>query len=70
MNLYTKTLGIMVVYIWGRARFLPSTVGPSFGCVGVSVLGEIRAPRDHTNIKILQHVISGIPLILGLGTRM
>ena len=29
-----------------------------------------RAPNDHINIRILQHVISGIPLMLALGTRM
>ena len=29
-----------------------------------------KAPKDHINIRILQIMISGIPLILGLGTRM
>ena len=29
-----------------------------------------RAPEDHINIRILQTLLSGIPLILGLGTRM
>ena len=29
-----------------------------------------RGPKDHINIRILQTMISGIPLILGLGTRM
>ena len=29
-----------------------------------------RAPKDHINIRILQNVVSGIPLILALGTRM
>ena len=28
------------------------------------------APKVHMNIRILQTLISGIPLILGLGTRM
>ena len=32
--------------------------------------GGFRAPKDQTNIRILQTVISGIPLILGLGTKM
>ena len=30
----------------------------------------IRGPKDHINIRILQTMISGIPLMLGLGTRM
>ena len=29
-----------------------------------------RGPKDHTNIRIVQTMISGIPLMLGLGTRM
>ena len=29
-----------------------------------------RGPRDHINTRILQNMISGIPLILGLGARM
>ena len=29
-----------------------------------------RGPKDYINIRILQTMISGIPLILGLGTRM
>ena len=33
-------------------------------------LGSHRAPKDHINMRILQHMIFGIPLILGLGTRI
>ena len=33
-------------------------------------ISSIRAPKDHINISILLTMISGIPLILGLGTRM
>ena len=29
-----------------------------------------RAPIDRINIRILETMISGIPLVLGLGTRM
>ena len=29
-----------------------------------------RGPKDHINIRILQSMICGFPLILGLGTRM
>ena len=29
-----------------------------------------RAPKDHKNIRILPNMVSGIPLILVLGTRM
>ena len=29
-----------------------------------------RTSKDHINIRILQHIMSGIPLILGLGTRV
>ena len=32
--------------------------------------GEFRAPKDHINTGILQNMISGIPLRLGLGARM
>ena len=31
---------------------------------------SIRGPKDHTNIRILEAMISGIPLMLGLRTRM
>ena len=31
---------------------------------------ESRAPRDHIKMRILQSMVSGIPLILGLGTRV
>ena len=31
---------------------------------------QIRGPRDHINRRILQTMISGILLVLGLGTRM
>ena len=30
----------------------------------------IRAVRDHINIRILQTMVSGFPLLWGLGTRM
>ena len=33
-------------------------------------MGVIKAPRDHTNIRIPQNMVCGIPLMLGLGTRM
>ena len=29
-----------------------------------------RTPKDHLNIRILHTRVSGIPLILGLGTKM
>ena len=29
-----------------------------------------RAQRDHRNVRILENGISGVPLILGLRTRM
>ena len=29
-----------------------------------------RAPKDHIDIRILETMMSGIPLILGLGARM
>ena len=35
----------------------------------VQTLG-IRAPTDHINVRILQNMISGSHLTLGLGTRM
>ena len=31
---------------------------------------DFRDPNDHINTRILQTMISGIPLIVGLGTRM
>ena len=30
---------------------------------------SLNGPRDHINIRILQITVSGIPLVLGLGTR-
>ena len=30
----------------------------------------VRGPRDHIKTRILEIMISGIPLLLGLGTRM
>ena len=51
-----------------QAGFGVKTRAPDFWkrpCIAV-----YRAPKDHTNIRILQTVISGIPLKLGLGTRM
>ena len=38
--------------------------------LGFARLLSVRAPRDDINIKILQSMISGIPLIVGLRTRM
>ena len=46
-------------------------------CRGLSAMREEisesavlqRAPKDHTNIRILQDMISGIPPVLRLGTR-
>ena len=32
--------------------------------------GACLGPEDHVNIRVLQHLISGIPFILGLGARM
>ena len=32
--------------------------------------GRHRAAKDHINIRILQTVVSGIPLTLGIGTIM
>ena len=29
-----------------------------------------RGPKDHRNIEILQNMVSGIPLVLGLRTRL
>ena len=29
-----------------------------------------RGPTDHINTRILQTMVSGIPLLLGLGTRI
>ena len=40
---------------------------PLFRAVAQS---RARAPKDHINIRILQTMISGFPLKLGLGTRM
>ena len=34
------------------------------------VFQAYRAPKDHIKARILQTVISGIPLMLSLGTRM
>ena len=31
---------------------------------------KTKGPKDHINIRILQTRVSGIPLILGLGTEM
>ena len=31
---------------------------------------RLGAPKDHINTRILETMVSGIPLILGLGTRM
>ena len=31
--------------------------------------GIIRPPKSHINMRIIQNMISGIPLILGLGIR-
>ena len=30
----------------------------------------VRHPKDHKDIKILQAMVAGIPLVLGLGTRL
>ena len=37
---------------------------------GSSRCADSRAPKDHINIRILLTTVSGIPLVLGLGTRM
>ena len=42
-------------------------------CLGLTTYEGVpfdRAPKDQINIRILQNIISGIHLILGLGTRM
>ena len=31
---------------------------------------KLRGPKDHISTRVLQNMISGIPLILSLGTRM
>ena len=33
-------------------------------------LGKNRGSNDHTNMRILQRIVSGIPLVLSLATRM
>ena len=38
--------------------------------VCAAIVAPVRGPKDHINIRILQTMISGIPLILSLGTRM
>ena len=38
-------------------------------CDDLARASLLRAPKDHTSIRILQSMISGIALILGLGTR-
>ena len=50
----------------GQGRANPTPVA----CFPRRSLGLIRGPKDHINIRILQTMISGIPLVLGLGTRM
>ena len=39
-------------------------------CVCIRKYLHFRGPKDHINIRTLQTLISGIPLILGLGTRV
>ena len=39
-------------------------------CGPYTWLPGFRAPKDYINIRILRTMVSGIPLILGLGTRM
>ena len=36
----------------------------------IGATANSRAPKDHINIRILPTMVSGIPLVLGLGTRM
>ena len=36
----------------------------------MTLKGFIRGPKDHIDLGILQTMISGLPLMLGLGTRM
>ena len=33
-------------------------------------MAYITGPKDNINIRILQNMVAGIPLVLGLGTRM
>ena len=37
---------------------------------GLRKASIVRSPKDHINIRILQTIISGIHLVLGLGPRM
>ena len=43
-----------------------------FGPQGSAVpeLARFRASKDHMDIRILQTIISGMPVILGFGTRV
>ena len=39
-------------------------------CQAFKGLGLGRGPKDHISIRILQKMVSGMPLMLGLGARM
>ena len=54
-----STVGFQVAH----ASFKPGTVDFLLVCI-------LRDPTDHLNIRILQNCISGIPLVLNLGTGM
>ena len=38
--------------------------------LGLDFLPQVRAAKDHTNVRILQNSISGIPFLLGFSTIM
>ena len=48
----------------------PTASLPEAGPVGLPRIAYRRAPKNQLNIRILQTMISGIPHILGLRTRM
>ena len=50
-----------------RAQIVPINSHPK---AGAPIKPMNRASKDQINIRTLQHLISGIPLVLGLGTRM
>ena len=50
--------GHLEALMWTFVRERPECTCPEFG----------RAPKDHINMRILQHVIFGVLLVLCLGT--
>ena len=59
-----------VLRVWTPQADTCALVCRTQGRANRDLLGQDRAPTDHLNIRILPTMVSGIPLILGLGTRI